>query len=351
MNILQLEIRRQRLVKLFFFLAALISLFLILVFNRNLFLSFLMASVTYFMLAPVVDFLERRGLSRSLATILPFIFLSVVVAVAGSLFFPMMADQIHSLKQSLPQYMTSVASHTHRLEIQASAFMARIYPVDIRETVTPQLAVWSESFLKSIPDFLSQSLTVFLLTPFLAFFMLQDGRDFTRLLMSLVPNNLFELSLHLHHQITNQIGGFIRARLIESILVGLVIWIGLMAVDFPYALLLAIFAGLMNVVPYLGPLIGAAPAFIIAFAQATPEQPAPWLALVIVYALSQILDTVLIVPFVVAKVVNLHPVLVVLAIILGAQFMGVIGMMISIPIVSILKVTFTAVYRHATGAT
>ncbi len=352
MNVLEKELGRQRRIKLFFFIATLLMLFMVVLLNRNLFLSFIFASVTYYLLAPIVDWLERKGLSRSLATAVPFVGLAIFVVVGLQLIIPMMADQAQSLKHSFPQYATSVSTFSHKLEIQVSAWLARVYPMDIRETVTPQIAAMTENFLKALPDLLSQSLTVFLLTPFLAYFMLQDGRDFSRMLFSLVPNNLFELSLHLHYQISNQVGGFIRARSIETILVGLVIWIGLSIIQFPYALLLAIFGGLLNVVPYLGPLIGAAPAFMIAFVQMSPAAggpQAPWLALVIIYALSQILDMVLIVPFVVAKVVNLHPVTVVLAIILGAQFMGVIGMMISIPFVSIMKVSLSAVYDHATG--
>lgn len=352
MNVLEKELGRQRRLKLFFFIATLFSLTMVVVLNRNLFLSFIFASVTYYLLAPIVDWLERKGLSRPMATAMPFVGLAIFVVVGLQIFIPMLAEQAQSLKQSFPQYATSVTAFSHKFEIQFSAWVARVYPMNIRETLTPQIAAMTESFLKSLPDLLSQSLTVFLLTPFLAYFMLQDGRDFSRMLFSLVPNNLFELSLHLHYQISNQVGGFIRARSIETILVGLVIWIGLSAIQFPYALLLAIFGGLLNVVPYLGPLIGAAPAFMIAFVQMSPTAggpQAPWLALVIIYALSQVLDMVLIVPFVVAKVVNLHPVTVVLAIILGAQFMGVIGMMISIPFVSIMKVSLSAVYNHATG--
>jgi putative permease len=191
---------------------------------------------------------------------------------------------------------------------------------------------------------------VALLAPFLAYFMLQDGRGVSRTLLSMVPNNLIELALNLHHQINDQMGGFIRARFLEAAIVGLVVWIGLAIIGYPYAPLLAIFAALTNLIPYIGPIIGAVPAVLIALIS---EEGAMYhsmsISLVIVtsiYFIAQLIDVLFIIPFVVAKIVNLHPVTVILVIIIGAQLMGILGMVISIPVASVLKLTLNAVYNH-----
>lgn len=141
-------------------------------------------------------------------------------------------------------------------------------------------------------------------------------------------------------------GGFIRARLLESIIVSICIWLGLFSLGFPYSLVLAIFAGVMNVIPYLGPVFGALPAVVISFANGGNSSDLLWI--LAVYGGAQVLDTVVIVPFVVAKIVNLHPVTVVLAVLIGSQFMGILGMIISIPVFSALKVSSIALYRHFT---
>jgi predicted PurR-regulated permease PerM len=218
--------------------------------------------------------------------------------------------------------------------------------LDIRGTVEPYVVQFTEGFFQKLPAIVSNSLTVLILTPFLAFFMLLDGRDFIRSLLTLVPNNVFELALNLNAQVMSQISGFIRARVVEGLLIAVIIWAGLLFLDFPYSLLLASFAGIINIIPYVGPLLGAIPAVIIHLTNSGSSQDLIWL--LAIYGGAQVIDTALIVPFIVAKIVDLHPVVVVLVVIIGAQTMGILGMIISIPLFSALKVSFSAIYRHMT---
>jgi putative permease len=339
-------IERERKLKLFFFLGALLLLLLSIFLIKNVFVSFLLAFVIYFSLAPIVDLLERKGLSRQWSTTLPFLVLTLTGLGIIQVFSPVLIEQLRSLKTEFPNYLDASTKFLSNLESEANSLVAQVYPLDVRGHLRPKIMDWAQDFFKNLPDYLSQSLTIFLLTPFLAYFMLLDGRDFARKILNLVPNNFFELALNLSHQVSEQIGGFIRARILESALIGSVIWIGLLILNFPYALILAFFAGLLNVIPYLGPFIGAAPALIICLASPNPQATLPWL--IFIYALAQVLDIVLIIPFVVARIVNLHPVTVVLAVIVGSQVMGILGMIISIPLFSAMKVSVSAIYKHLT---
>jgi putative permease len=251
-----------------------------------------------------------------------------------------------ALKDAFPKYMETANKLLENLENETTSVLAKVYPVDLRASVQPQIIGYAQSVFQDLPDIVSKSLAIFLLTPFFAYFMLLDGRDFVRKLLSLVPNHFFELGLNLNHQIGGQMGGFIRAKILESSLVGFVIWLGLVILGFPYALVLAVFAGILNIIPYLGPFIGVIPALLIAFSNEGSNPVLVWI--LIIYALAQILDIVFIVPFVVAKIVDLHPVTVILVIIAGSQMMGVLGMIISIPFFSAAKVSAIAIYKHLT---
>ncbi len=339
-------IEKERRLKLFFFLGALFFLTLSIILIKNLFVSFLLAFVTYYVMAPLVDFLERRGFTRLTATSFLFASLIGLLVILAQAFFPILSEQILSLQSDFPKYLETSTRFLTNLETEANSFVAKVYPVNLRGNIEPKLLTYVEDFFKNLPDYISRSLTIFFLTPFLAFFMLLDGRDFVRKLLSLVPNNFFELALNLNHQISAQMGGFIRARILESFLIGLVIWVGLMILGFPYALILAVFAGVMNVIPYLGPFIGATPALVICLANSHPNSTILWV--IFIYALAQVLDIILIIPFVVAKIVDLHPVTVVLAVIVGSQAGGILGMIISIPVFSTLKVSISAIYKHLT---
>jgi putative permease len=346
MREMQRAVVKEQRVKMIFFISALLLLFLAFFFVKNLLVSLLLAIVTYFLLSPVVDALERRGFSRTLATVIPFLVLFVLILGCIQILAPSLVEQTKELQKAFPQYLDSGSKFLLDLEGKISSFMAQVYPIDVRGELEPKFASLAQTLFQNIPDYISRSLTVFFLAPFLSFFMLTDGPDFMRKFLSLVPNRFFELALNLNYQISGQIGGFIRARILESALIGLVIWIGLLLMGFPFALILAVVAGVMNVIPYIGPFIGAAPALIIHFANGGSNTELLWL--IFVYGLAQVLDIVLIVPFVVAKIVDLHPVTVVLAVVVGSQTMGIIGMIISIPLFSALKVSAQAIYKHLT---
>jgi putative permease len=174
--------------------------------------------------------------------------------------------------------------------------------------------------------------------------MIKDGRVITRRIMALVPNSLFELVLSLYNQINEQLGQFVRARLLEAAIVGLITWLGLAFLQFPFAFLFGALAGVANLIPYIGPIIGAVPA--LALAAVNGMSAVSTLLVILVYVIAQLVDMALIIPLVVAKVVNLHPLTVVLSLLVGAQAMGLLGLLISIPLASVIKVTSSAVYQY-----
>lgn len=343
---LRKAIVREHRIKLFFFLASIVLVGAVVVKVDNMLVSVILAIATFYLLAPVVDFLERRGFSRMMATTIPFVIVIAVQAVLLSLLIPMIWDQVKNLQMHGDRYIAALNAGVDQLQVRLSSLFGDFQELDLRERVVPYLIDWATQFFQKLPLYVSQSFTVILLAPLFAYFMLLDGRDFIRRWMNLVPNPIFEMTLNLNYQIGSQIGGFIRARLIQSAVVGIFVWLGLALIGFPFALILGIAAGILNIIPYVGPVIGALPALFICIANGGSSGDI--LLLVFIYVLSQVLDTLVLVPFLVARIVNLHPITVILAIIAGAQLMGILGMIICIPVVSAMKVTLYSVYRHMT---
>ena len=226
-------ILRERRVKLFFFLASIFLIFIALVKINNLLVSFMLAFVGYYLLAPGVDYLERRGFPRVFATAIPFFLVIGVALMSVEVLYPMASDQTQSLKMDLPKLQLASNEFLAQLETRISDLSKPVYPIEISGKIQNQLVLLAESFFRDLPYYVSQSVTILFLAPFLAFFMLLNGRDFVRKLLALVPNNIFELTLNLNYQIGFQMGGFIRARIIQSLLVGIFIWVGLLIMGFP----------------------------------------------------------------------------------------------------------------------
>jgi putative permease len=340
----QTTLRRVNRWKLAGLISLLIFAFIVLATVENLLVSSLLAFVISYTAGPLVSFLERQGISRTLATTGVFLVAGLVLTGLGFWLFPYLAETLSALRADLPNYISGLGKFITELESKVQSISGPLGNIDLTSKVEAQLTSWTHDFFDKLPGILKSSVTVILLGPFLAFFMVKDGRSVMNLVLDLVPNQLFEPALSLLHQINFQIGQFVRARIIESLIVGFVTAIGLLLISFPYAVLLGVVAGLTNFIPYLGPIMGAVPAFLIALVSGHTGLEV--LLVAMVYVIAQLIDAGFLIPLMVAKIVDLHPVTVIIVIIAGAQLMGILGMIISIPVASTLKVTIGTVYRH-----
>jgi putative permease len=348
---LQAILKRERFVKNATVLALLLLGLVVLLAVDNLLLSFVLALVVAFLLAPIVNVLERRGIPRQTAIMIPFVAAGLLIGFGIYKVLPLITQQANLLESQLPKYQIDLMNLVASTENRFKGFL-KVYDISFTNTVNSWIVNKTAGLSSALPSILSASLTVLILTPFFAFFMLQDGRHLSHTLLSIVPNNLFELALNLQHRLGEQFGGFIRARFIEAAIVGLVVWVGLQVSGFPYAALLGLFAGVTNLIPYIGPIIGAVPAVLIALisddAMITHTMSINLIIVTSIYFFAQLIDMAFIIPMVVAKIVNLHPVTVIIVIIIGSQLMGILGMVISIPVASALKLIFSSVYDHIT---
>ena len=186
-------------------------------------------------------------------------------------------------------------------------------------------------------------LTFVVIVPFVAFFFLKEGRRLTRCLMALVPNAYFELCLNLMYQANRQIGNYIRGQLLAVLVVSVLAISGLSILGVYYALPLGLLAGLANVIPFLGPLIGIVCSSIVALA--TGGGLAMVAKVIVMFLIIQLIDNVLIQPTMVAKSVELHPLAVLFVVMVGSQLMGIVGMLIAVPLTGIAKVSGQTIYE------
>jgi putative permease len=138
--------------------------------------------------------------------------------------------------------------------------------------------------------------------------------------------------------ISRQLSHFVRGRILEATIVGLVVWFGLSFTDIRYAPLLGAFAGVTNLVPYLGPIAGMVPGILIALVDLGLGGQFWWIVIVYLLIAQIIIDNFILIPVLISHVSNLHPLWVILAIIMGGKLYGILGMIIGVPVASIIKI-------------
>jgi predicted PurR-regulated permease PerM len=187
-----------------------------------------------------------------------------------------------------------------------------------------------------------------LLVPFIAYFMIRDGKALKRKVVELVPNQYFEMTLMMFSRIDQQIGGYLRGRLIECILVGttqaLLMGIVSIFVLQRQILLIAGVCGITNMIPYLGPVLGTIFGSLLYLGGGLPITSI--YGLVAAAAGAHVVDNIVIAPSVLSNNVDLHPLTVALVLVIGGELLGTLGLLIAIPVASSIKVIGQEVYAN-----
>jgi predicted PurR-regulated permease PerM len=302
----------------------------------------LLAVVVVYVLNPVVTALERRGVPRAAGAGVVYVLFICVVALAVSLLVPLVTRQVGQVVDHFPTYVADAQDQIRRVaarfgqepnfRLDADQIRNWLAAGDNRQAVTRYL-----TGLRSFTTSLLSGLIIFVIGPIMAFYLLVDLPRLQRGAMALVPPGRREEMRSLMDRISQAVGGFFRGQLLVALFVGVASSIGLWAVGLPFWLLVGIVAGVFNLVPLIGPFIAGGLAVVIALVGGKPLT-ALWAALVLLAV--QQLDNHLISPNVMSRTVQLHPVVVMLALLVGASFAGLFGMLVIVPLVAVAKIVF-----------
>ncbi len=201
----------------------------------------------------------------------------------------------------------------------------------------------------------NSSLEAWILAPLIFVFLGFDNGQMRRYLIGLVPNRYFELSLTLLDRLDDAIGKYLRGTLTECFLVGLTLCLGLILLGIPVgpAIAISVIAGLVNAIPFLGTLIALAICLGYALVAENIEPLIPGLNsdnlplyVLILVGITHVLDDLVFQPFVLGGAVNIHPLVVVVAIIAGSLIMGIWGMVFAIPTVVVVKTAVETLFKE-----
>lgn len=176
-----------------------------------------------------------------------------------------------------------------------------------------------------------------LVIPFVTFFVLKDGLLIRNALLRLVPNRYFEVTLSLVENIETNIGRYFQALLLQGLSVATVATVLLYAVGLDYAVAVGLFTGLANTIPYFGPLMGLLAGTLVGVAQTGNFSMLP--GVLVAMGITQIADNVVFQPFIFSRAARAHPLVILFAVLMGAKMAGIVGMLVAIPVMTIVRVT------------
>lgn len=284
-----------------------------------LFIAFLLMTAIY----PLVLMLEKIRMPRVLS--IGFVYLVVFglfgVSLAGTI--PLLVTQSTRLLTDLP------------------TFAAKVFPywnIDV-DTLTRQISPISENIVKVTVGIFSNLITTLTVLVFTFYFLLERPRA-EQTLLPLVGSMMTKRILDIFRAVERRLGAWVRGELILMASIGVLSYVGLTILHIDFALPLAIIAGVLEIVPTIGPIVSAIPAVLVALATS------PFLALTVIalYFIIQQLENNILVPVVMKKSIGFSPLVTILTVMIGGRFAGVVGAILAVPLVLVLQIIINELF-------
>lgn len=300
----------------------------------NLFLILVVSFAVTFILRPLIDQLEDKGINRMWAVLGTFIVLGSIIVVVGMILYPLIVTQMLQI---------STAFSGDKLTImldKLSASIAQHAPFIKTEAVQQQLHEAVSSFGTSAGSSIEKGIGLLAnlaIVPFISFFLLNDYYKMQKIFIQNMPNKYFEMTLNIIHKLEEQLTKYIRGTVTESFFVAILYALFYFYYGINYATVLGLIGGIANIIPFAGPFIGAIPVLLISIIQFGDLSMLPWI--IISTIVVQQIDQFFIQPAVFSKIMDIHPLTMFLVILVGNEVLGVMGMVLAVPIYTVIFVT------------
>jgi predicted PurR-regulated permease PerM len=302
---------------------------------------FFMAMIIAYLLNPLVKKLVRKKIPRPAAILLLYLLFSLTLISIIVFIIPELINNAKELMATLPQI---TARYQGMFNKYVSMIQSSNWPADVKEAIFREIYNGTSMAQEYIANTMKYSLSTFfetisvfldlVLAMIIAYYFIKDAEFFKTSVLSLTPrrwrNGMINAGREIHLILTN----FIQGQLLTAIIIGTLEMIGLSLVKVKYPLILGLIGGIANIIPYFGPVIGAIPAVAVAII----DSPLKVIWVVVVFVIIQQIDNAFISPKIIEGKLGLHPVSTILAVLIGGEFFGILGMLVSVPIMAIIKV-------------
>lgn len=315
---------------------------------RGLLFSFALAAFITYLLNPLVNAIERKGTPRVWAILLAYLALFFVMAGIALYGVPRLVEQLNGLLETIPLYTQQAREFIQSIQTR---YIDLDIPEGMRQVVDERIHWLEENTLqlvrKAAAALIGTVGYVFkiLLAPVLSFYFLKDLDLIKRKAILAVPEEWREEVVELFKEINQVLGSFIRGYFWVAAVVGGLTAIAMAMLGLEFALMLGLFAGLTELIPYFGPAIGAIPAVGLALLKSK------WLGVqvALVFFIIHQLEGNIISPKILGDKVGLHPLAVIFSLLAGGELYGLVGMLLAVPTAAVFRVILKFIYLKVTA--
>lgn len=318
-------------------------------------LPVVISALVYYLLLPFVTYLERKGLSRTMAIAVVFVSIILLLVLAISAVLPMIKEQLISFIVNLPSYISKVTRETndfvsssflknYNSELQDVVYNISTKAVDYAETFSKGALNWASNFAGAI----AKVTVAVIISPFIIFYLLRDSDHMKEGIISVLPTKIRASSSRILTDINKQLAGYVQGQVTVAIIVGIMFSILFSLVGLKYALTFSIMAGILNMVPYLGSFLAMLPVLVMAFVQ----EPIMLVKVIFIFIIEQTIEGRFVSPLVMSSKLSIHPITIMFILLTAGSMFGVWGVFLGIPVYASIKVVVRelfAWYKQVSG--
>ncbi len=320
-------------------------LFLLASLLSPLLIPIIISFALYAILEPISTFFERNGFSRNMASFSVLLLIIAVGTLCTYILLPHFSSQLSSLQIQIPliwQTITTTGNDFIKQLIESTGL--EMQTNKLSEHLFNQANDLGKTALIEISNLLINFSLLILLIPLFTFFLIRDFKNFRNGLLDKLPNSSFEMGWLIYYRVAHQLQEYIRGIMIQSIIMSIITTIGFYIIGLESPLLLGIMTGILNLIPYVGPLLAMILPSLLAIGHVPIDL---WLigAAITVILIAQLIDNIFIIPSVIAGAVNLHPLFVIIGIILFGNLFGFLGIVLAIPVISTMNIIYRGLHQ------
>ncbi|MDX1932794.1 MAG: AI-2E family transporter [Capsulimonadales bacterium] len=283
----------------------------------------------------------KPHMQRVIATSFVFLVLAASMIVIGKLFVSPFQAEFRNLVNHWPAYQVQLETYFNRVQDWYAAL-----PEDFRNFVgqrqesvpTFSPAEFFTDFGKKTMAWASHAVEFFLI-PVLAFYFTLDGRTLRNQFLFLVPRRRLRQTIAILDESNSIMRAYIISQFWLAVLAGVIVGVSLKLIGMEYALILGVFAAITRAIPVIGPFIGGIPLVLLTFAYGMQiNNPYLWIVASLAFGLMHIVESKLIMPQFLGQALNLHAVIIIIALLIGGEFFGLMGMFLAAPVAALIRV-------------
>jgi len=301
---------------------------------------FFIGLVIAWLFDPIVTAINKKGINRLLSTAIVFVLFIAIVALGGSLIIPSLGDQINEIITTAPTVIENLTNFFDDFINNLSD----VYGYDFEVVRTNVVEAFNNLFLSITVDLPTMLVNLvksivngginFIFGLFIAFYILLDFGNVRKHLLTFIPKKIHTEVITLTDRLNGMLKNYVQGTLVIMFLLFICQSVGFTLAGLRAPLVFGLFCSITNIIPYFGPYIGGIPAVIVGFTM----DPLTGIFCLISVIICQFLESYFLNPVVMSKTMKLHPVTIMIGLLIFGHFFGILGMILSTPVISCAKV-------------